>query len=76
MINLFVYLLQHSYLIDDESDTYETKIIGIYSTEQKAMDVVESYKNKEGFKNYPQDFYIDKYKIDENFWSEGFIKFD
>lgn len=39
-----VYLLQHSHLIDDEDDTYDTKIIGIYSSEEIAMNVIKKYK--------------------------------
>lgn len=71
-----VYLLQHSHLIDDEDDTYDTKIIGIYSSEEIAMNVIKKYKKIIGFNKYPEDFYIDKYKMDENHWTYGFINFN
>ena len=71
-----VYLLQHSHLIDDEDDTYDTKIIGIYSSEEIAMYVIKKYKKIIGFNKYPEDFYIDKYKMDENHWTDGFINFN
>ena len=71
-----VYLLQHSHLIDDEDDTYDTKIIGIYSSEEIAMNVIKEYKKIIGFNKYPEDFYIDKYKMDENHWTDGFINFN
>ena len=41
---MYVYLLQHSYLIDQEQDIYETKIIGIYSSEKNAKNVLEAYR--------------------------------
>ena len=71
-----VYLLQHSHFIDDEDDTYDTKIIGIYSSEEIAMNVIKKYKKIIGFNKYPEDFYIDKYKMDENHWTDGFINFN
>ena len=48
-----VYLLQHSHLIDDEDDTYDTKIIGIYSSEEIAMNVIKKYKKIIGFNKAP-----------------------
>ena len=67
-----VFLLIHSY----ESEGYdEIKTIGIYSSQKKAENVVEEYKNILGFKDYPLDcFYIAEYEIDKNHWEEGFVK--
>lgn len=64
-----VYLLQHSY---EQNDIEETKIIGIFSSKEKALEVIERYKILSGFKEYPNDFYIDEYQIDKNHWEEGF----
>ena len=50
-----VYLLQHSHLIDDEDDTYDTKIIGIYSSEEIAMNVIKKYKKIIGFISFMYD---------------------
>lgn len=69
-------MLQHSHLVEGESDVYDSKIIGIYSSEQLALNVVQRYKSICGFEKYPDDFYIDKYKINEDHWTEGFIGFD
>ena len=65
-----VYLLQHSYELED---CEETKIIGLFSSEQSAKDAIQKYKTKPGFSDYPNNFYIDKYEIDKCFWEEGFI---
>ena len=53
-----VFLLQHSYEI---GEIEETKIIGIYSSREKAEQVIEKYKKLPGFKEYPDTFYIDEY---------------
>ena len=69
-----VYILQHSY---DIGNFEEIKIIGIYSTLEKAEETINRYKNKKGFNNYPIDcFSIDKYKLDEDNWIEGFSNWD
>ncbi len=73
---MYVYLLQHSHLIDESDDIFDTKIIGIYSSEEYALKVIERYKNIIGFNKYSEDFYIDKYKIDENHWCDGFVDFN
>ena len=69
--NEYVYLLQHSTSIDE---CLETKIIGIYSTHEQVISVIEKYKNLEGFKKYKNHFFIDKYPLNESFWMKGFFK--
>lgn len=65
-----VYLLQHSYEVDNEYD--ETKILGIFSDKQKAEEALAEYKQLPGFKDKPNDFYIDEYELDKKNWIEGF----
>lgn len=74
-----VYLLQHSYEYEicEDISTYNTKIIGIYSSQEKAEEVKSQFKLKKGFDRYPEDcFYIDEYQVDEDNWTEGFITWD
>lgn len=69
-----VYILQHSYEIGEFE---ETKIIGIYTSEETAMAVKEKYKILPGFNKYTDEcFYIDKYELDKNNWEEGFINWE
>lgn len=68
-----VFILQHSYEIDEIE---ETKIIGIYSSKANAESAIDKFKKLPGFQDYPDYFYIDKYGIDKNHWEEGFIKVD
>lgn len=67
----YVYVLQHSYELEDEE---EVKFVGVFSTEPEAQNAIDFLRTKEGFKDYPVDcFIIDKYKINEIHWTEGFI---
>ena len=68
-----VFLLQHSYEIDEID---ETKVIGIYTSREKAEIAVEKYKNLPGFNDYPNSFIIDHYELDKGHWEEGFIKWE
>lgn len=68
-----VYVLQHSYLLDAQEEVYETKLIGVYSTQEKAEAAVVRLRRLEGFCDHPEDFYIDGYDVDEDNWTEGFF---
>ncbi len=65
-----VFLLQHSYELNGVEDS---KIIGIYSSKEIAESIVIKYKELPGFKDYPNEFFIDGYELDKNNWNEGFI---
>ncbi len=65
-----VYLLQHTYEIDEVEDT---KIIGVFSTEKKALEIIEHFKTLPGFIVYQDGFEIDEYQLDTIYWAEGFI---
>jgi len=71
-----VYLLQHSYEVIYEGVSFdETKTIGIYSSKEKAEEVVQRYKCISGFDKYPLScFYIDGYELNQDNWKEGFVK--
>lgn len=65
-----VFLLQHSYEVNGVEDS---KIIGIYSSREIAESIVIKYKKLPGFKDYPNDFFIYGYELDEDNWEEGFV---
>lgn len=65
-----LFLLQHSYECNDGS--VETKVLGIFSNKLWAEDAISEYRNLHGFKEKPNDFYIDEYEIDRKYWEEGF----
>ncbi|MFB9324535.1 hypothetical protein ACFFSY_01100 [Paenibacillus aurantiacus] len=68
------YIVQHSYEVGEDEQFDETKIIGIYSSLEKAKSVVDRYKLLPGFREYANNFFIDEYEIDADNWTEGFIK--
>lgn len=65
-----VYMVQHSYELENGSDVI--KIIGIFSSYQLAKEVVSQYITLPGFEDRPNDFIIDKYEVDRKYWSEGY----
>ncbi len=66
-----VYVLQHSH--DLESEEADIKLIGVYSTEEKAKKTITKLSSQPGFKDTPQGFHIDKYEINKDHWGEGFV---
>lgn len=74
-----VYLLEHSYKYEiwEDIKVDEIKTIGIYHSEEKAKEVVEHFKTKQGFNRFPEDcFYISELEVDQDHWTEGFITWD
>ncbi|MBQ9484451.1 MAG: hypothetical protein IJU82_09685 [Ruminiclostridium sp.] len=68
---MYVWLLQHSYPLENGAD--EVKMLGVYSTEALAFAAVSRYRKLPGFCDHPDDFYIDRYEVDKDCWTEGFI---
>ncbi len=66
-----VYLLWHVH--ETVPDHEDQKFIGAYSTEDKAKEAVARLTTQPGFKDYPDDFQIHPYVLDETDWQEGFI---
>lgn len=66
-----VYVLQHSYVLQNGCD--ETKMLGVFSSEEKAQAAIEMYRTLPGFCEHPENFHLDKYLVDERCWTEGFF---
>jgi len=64
----YIYKVEHKRKIASENmePVNSTKIIGFYSSKAKAASVIERYKSIEGFKDYPNDFVIEKCEIDSD----------
>lgn len=67
-----VYLLWHVHEMTDYDDE---KLIGVFSSAEKANATVEEYKNLERFRDCPIEcFVIDEYEVDKPAnWREGFV---
>src|ERR1051325_8199517 len=65
-----VYVLHHVYKRDESE---ESKMLGVYSTRERAEEAIERLKVQPGFVDYPTGFEIDPYNLDEDEWEEGFV---
>ena len=66
---MMVYLLEHARKIDAYN---ELKTLGVYSSKEKAEEVILDYKKLPGFKDFLDGFCITEYEIDKKYWIEGF----
>ncbi len=70
----YVYVLTHSYEYGKNLEYIESKMLGVYSSIESVKKAIEKYSILPGFKDYPAEcFIIDKYKINEMKWTEGFV---
>lgn len=69
-----VYILWHIHELNDDYGTHdEEKLIGIFSTREKAAEAIEAHRNLEGFRDYPVEcFEIHEAVVDRSNWNEGF----
>ena len=67
-----VYLLWHG---DDlEEGTPEAKLLGVYSSEQKAQERLTRSLGKPGFADHPDDFLIVPQTVDKDDWPDGYVE--
>lgn len=69
-----LYLHWHTHKLNDDYGSHdEEKLIGIYSTEEKAADAIETYKDLEGSRDYlVKCFEIHEAVVERLTWNEGF----
>jgi len=67
----YVYIVHHTHVISAENE--DVKLIGAFSSKENASRVIKRYKQLPGFREAKKGFYIDKYQIDEECWSEGYF---
>ncbi len=67
-----VFILQHSYKLSISGEE-ETKLIGAYSSKEKAEKAIERLSKQPGFRDLQEYFSIDEYEIDQDHWAEGFV---
>lgn len=73
---MFYYKVIHKYKLENHN---EVKEIGVFDSKNKALDAIECVKNKPGFKEYQDCFFVKKvFKIfkpalvNNVYWNEGF----
>lgn len=71
-----VYLLWHIHELTDDFGAHdEEKMIGVFSSAEKANETIERLKVLEGFRDCPlKCFTVDEYEVDKPLnWTEGFF---
>jgi hypothetical protein len=65
-----IVVLWHAQAMPDGDE--DAKLIGVYSTDQKAEQAVEHLRVKPGFRDAPDSFEVSDCKVDKDYWAEGF----
>ena len=66
-----VFLVHHVHqLPDDEEDV---KLLGVFSSEEKAVFAIDCARSLHGFSEAPDGFSVSKYQVDKRAWTEGFV---
>jgi hypothetical protein len=77
-----VFVVQHLHPLPQGDE--DTKLIGVYSTRERAVAAIERLRGSPGFRQFPelvfpgksesdeQGFYIDEYEVDLDHWTEGY----
>jgi homoserine kinase type II len=58
-------------VLGDEEE--HVKLIGVYSTHKLAQEAVARLKLQPGFKDWPDGFTIDRHRLDQDSWQDGFV---
>lgn len=66
-----VFILHHSYEL--EHCVEETKLIGVYSSNEEARAAIDRLKHKPGFCDRIDSFMIEEYELNKDHWTEGFV---
>jgi hypothetical protein len=71
-----VYTLEHSYEYGEDLEYDESKMLGIYSSFEKAEEAKNRYSKLIGFADYDEScFYIDEYELNvDTGFTDGFVK--
>jgi hypothetical protein len=66
-----VFVLQHVHEREDGPE--DVKLIGVYSSREKAQAAVERLIRQPGFSDAPDGFSVDEYPVDQDHWVEGYV---
>ncbi len=65
-----VYLLWHIHTLEDGE--FDEKLLGVYSTEERANGRIPLAMKVPGFSVFPGGFEVARYVLDRDEWAEGF----
>ncbi|WP_208298621.1 DUF7336 domain-containing protein [Streptomyces liangshanensis] len=58
----------------DERDGDDVKLLGVFSTRERAEAGRERARVLPGFRDEPECFVVDGYELDVGTWGEGFVR--
>jgi len=68
---MHVFVVQHVHRISEDDE--DTKFIGVYSTKETADEAIARLSLQPGFRDTADGFYVDRYAMDEDHWTQGFV---
>ena len=68
-----VYMLWHIHDLGDEEDW---KFVGVYSSREQVETARERVCRLPGFRETPEMFRVERVRLDEDLWTEGFVTAD
>ena len=66
-----VFVAMHAQEFDDGHE--DVKMIGVFSTLERAEAAIGRLRSEPGFRDHPQGFHVEPYELDIDHWSEGFV---
>jgi len=73
MVIEFVYLLWHTHIDENLDGGEDVKLMGVYSTREKAEEALSRSKHLKGFKDFTKGFDISACRLDKDQWTSGFV---
>ena len=69
------FLVWHTYSEGGDDDAeINAKLLGAFSTREKADERVAAALGEDGFRDWPEGFIVDEYKIHQATWVGGFVR--
>lgn len=65
-----IFIVMHGHEFGDGHA--DVKMIGAFSTREKAEAAVSRLRTEPGFRDNPGGFHVEPYELDVDHWSEGF----
>ena len=70
-LEVFVFVLHHEK--DPDSDDDDAKLLGVFSSRERAEEAKARTLQLPGFRDFPEGFTIDHYEVDRLYWDSGFV---
>ena len=68
---MYVFIVHHVHQLAENAD--DVKLIGVYSTEESARAAITRLSLQPGFCETASGFQLERYSVDEDHWTEGFV---